>query len=44
MHAFPEHDLDPVQALAQDDDVERLTAGGDTDLDSFVVHVPLAFE
>jgi len=44
MYAFPEHDLDPVQALAQDDDVERLAAGGDTDLDSFVVHVPLALE
>jgi hypothetical protein len=31
--AFPEHDLDHVQALVQEDDVKRLTAAGDTYLD-----------
>jgi hypothetical protein len=36
VNAFAKHDLNAVQALVQDDDFERLAAGGDPYLDSLV--------
>jgi hypothetical protein len=36
---FAEYDLDHLQALLQDDDVERLAAARNPHLDFFIVHV-----
>src|SRR5512143_73288 len=37
--AFPEHDLDRIQAFVQDDDINALSGSGNTHPDLFVIHV-----
>jgi hypothetical protein len=37
--AFPEHDLDRIQAFVQDDDINALSGSGNTHPDLLVIHV-----